>query len=85
MHFWTAECQIPFWGHCDIEPDLVFIINTSGAYLLYNAVVIPNLVYECILGWRSVPSHFRVTLTLTSDRVSRIGIEFGAFLLYSLR
>ena len=30
---------------------------------------IPNLVCGCILGWRSVVYHFRVTLTLTSDLV----------------
>ena len=30
---------------------------------------IPNLVCECILGWRSVLAHFRVTVTLTSDLV----------------
>ena len=34
-------------------------------------VGIPNLVCGCILGWRSVAYHFRVTvtLTLTSDLV----------------
>ena len=81
MHFWMAECHIPFLGHCDLDPDLVFRIIMSRAYFLYSAVAIPNLVCECI----NVPFHFRVTLTLTSDRVSRIGIEFGAYLLYSLR
>ena len=38
---------------------------------------------ECILGWRSVPSHFGVTVTLTSDLFSRISIKSGANLLYS--
>ena len=32
-------------------------------------VGIPNLVCGCILGWRSVGYHFRVTVTLTSDLV----------------
>ena len=49
-------------------------------------VGIPNLVCGCILGWRSVAYHFRVTvtLTLTSDLVFRI-IVSGAYLLYYLR
>ena len=68
-----------------LTSDLVFRIIMFGAYLLYYAVVIPNLVCECILGWRSVQSYFWVTLTLTSDPVSRISIEFGAYVLYSLR
>ena len=46
---------------------------------------IPNLVFACILGLRSVAYHPWVTVTLTSDLVSRIGIESGAYLLYSLR
>ena len=38
---------------------------------IFFAVGIPNLVCGCILGWRSVAYHFRVTvtLTLTSDLV----------------
>ena len=36
---------------------------------IFFEVGIPNLVYGCILGWRSVAYHFQVTvtLTLTSD------------------
>ena len=45
---------------------------------------ISNLVCGCILGWRSVTFHFRVTVTLTSDLVFRI-IVSGAYLLYYLR
>ena len=39
--------------------------------LIFFEVGIPNLVCGCILGWRNVPYHFRVTvtLTLTSDLV----------------
>ena len=53
---------------------------------IFFEVGIPNLVCECILGWRSVAYHFRVTvtLTLTSDLVFRI-IMSGAYLLYYLR
>ena len=32
------------------------------------------MVCGCILGWQSVTFHFQVTVTLTSDLVSRIGI-----------
>ena len=37
-------------------------------------VGIPNLVFECIFGWRSVTYHFWVTVTwiLTCDLVFRI-------------
>ena len=53
---------------------------------IFFEVGIPNLVCGCILGWRSVAYHFRVTvtLTLTSDLVFRI-IVSGAYLLYYLR
>ena len=37
----------------------------SGAYPIFFEVGIPNLVCGCILGWRSVPYHFRVNVTLT--------------------
>ena len=32
---------------------------------IFFEVGIPNLVCGCILGWRSVAYHFRVTVTLT--------------------
>ena len=53
---------------------------------IFFEVGISNLVCGCILGWRSVAYHFRVTvtLTLTSDLVFRI-IVSGAYLLYYLR
>ena len=44
----------------------------------------PNLECECILGLRSAPFHFQVTVTLTSGLVSRIDIVSGAYLLFSL-
>ena len=42
--------------------------------LLLFEVGIPKLECECILEWRIVPFHFPVTVTLTFDLVSRIGI-----------
>ena len=59
--------------------DLVFLKNYIwGISLLLFEVGIPNLVCECIFEWRIVPFHFPVTGTLTSDLVSRIGIDSGA-------
>ena len=54
-------------------------------HVAYALVGIPNSVCGCILGWRSVPYHVLVTVTLNSDLVSRMGIESGAYLLNSLR
>ena len=51
---------------------------------IFVEVGIPNLKCGCILGWRSVAYHFRVTVTLTSDLVFRI-IVSGAYLLHYLR
>ena len=67
-----------------LTSDLVF-----KNYCVWNIsyifeVGIPNLVCECIMGWRSVTYHFQVPVTLTSDLVFRI-IVFGAYLLYFLR
>ena len=62
---------------------------------IFFEVGIPNLVCGCILGWRSVAYHFRVTVTLalTSDLVFIVvtmsvcpsRFLYGAYLLYSLR
>ena len=66
----------------------------SGAYPMFFEVGVPNLVCGCILGWRSVAYHFRVTVTLTSDLVFIVikcpsvrpsRFMSGAYLLYSLR
>ena len=75
--------------------DLVLRILVWSTSLTFFKVGIPNLVFkcildgnlvsECILKWRIVTFHFPVTVTLTSDLVSRIGIKSGAKLLYSLR
>ena len=64
---------------------LVFRMIMTGAYLILFAVGIPNLVGECILGWKSVPSHFRVTVTLTSYLVARICLECSAYHSYFLK
>ena len=63
--------------------------------MIFVEVGIPNLVCkcildgilvcECILELRIVPFHLPITVTLTSDLVSRICIKSGAKLLYSLR
>ena len=75
--------------------DLVLRILVWSTYLTFFNVGIQNLVckctldgnlvFECILKWRIVTFHFPVTVTLTFDLVSRIGIKSGAKLLYSLR
>ena len=79
-----------------LTSDLVFIVSTMSVCPsvplrvrcispIFFEVGIPNLMCGCILGWRSVAYHFRVTvaLTLTSDLVFRI-IVSGAYLLYYL-
>ena len=79
-----------------LTSDLVFIVITMSVRLsvhpsvplrvrcispIFFEVGIPNLMYGCILGWRYVAYHFRVTVTLTSDLVFRI-IVSEAYLLY---
>ena len=56
-----------------------------GISPIFYEAGIPNLVCACILRLGSVAYHPWATVTLTSDQVSRIGIESGAYLLYSLR
>ena len=53
--------------------------------LVCKCILDGNLVCECILELWIVTFHFSVTVTLTSDLVSRICIKSGAKLLYSLR
>ena len=86
MHLGMAECHVLFTHHCDLKLDLwpsIKNIHVWSISLILFELVVPNLVCECILGWRSVP--FQVTVTLASDLVSRISIKSGAYLLYSLR
>ena len=86
MHFGMVEWLALFTGHCDLKLDLLpsFQNNHVRRSLISYAVGILNLVCECIFKWRSVRSHFWVTVTFTFGLVSRIGIESGAYLLYSL-
>ena len=75
--------------------DLVLRILVWSTSLTFFKVGIPNLVCkcildgnlvcECILKWRIVTFHFTVTVTLSSDLGSRVGVKSGAKLLYSLR
>ena len=48
---------------------------------IFFEVGIPNLVCGCILGWPSAAYYILVTVTLTSDVVSRI-ILSEAYLLF---
>ena len=50
--------------------------------LVCKCILDGNMVCECILKWRIVTFHFLVTVTLTFDLVSRIGIKYGAKLQY---
>ena len=69
MHIGMTECHISFWVTVTLTltSDLVFRIIVSGAYLIFFEVGIPNLVCECIMGWRCVTYYFQVTVTLTCD------------------
>ena len=49
---------------------------------IFFEVGIPNLVCGCILGWLSAAYYILVTVTLTSDLVSRI-ILSEVYLLFS--
>ena len=96
MQLGMAECHISFSGHCDLDLWLSFYSNhnvrpsvplrVQCISPIFFEVGIPNLMCGCILGWRSVAYHFRVTvtLTLTSDLVFRI-IMSRAYLLYYFR
>ena len=53
--------------------------------LVCKCILDGNLVCECILESRFVQFHCPVTVTLSSDLVSRICIKSGTKLLYTLR
>ena len=61
------------------------ILEVGIQNLVCKCILGGNLMCECILESRIVQFHFPVTVTLTSDLVSRICIKSGAKLLYSLR
>ena len=95
MHLGMAECQYRIRVTVTLTFDLVLRLLVWSTSLTFFKVGIPtlvckcildaDLVCECILKWRIGTFHFPVTVTLTSDLVSRIGIKSGAKLLYSLR
>ena len=57
----------------------------SSAFPISIEVGIPNLVCGCILGWRSVPYHFGVTVTLTSHLVFRIFLSAAYLILFEVQ
>ena len=95
MRLGMAECHVSYRVTVILTFDLVLRILVWSTSLTFFKVGIPNLVWKCILDgnlvcgcifkWRIVPFHFTVTVTLTSDLGSRVGIKSGAKLLYSLR
>ena len=75
-----AECRVQFSGNCDLDLWPSFKnIHVRNISLILFEVGIPNLVCACILGWQSVAYHTWVTVDLTSDLVSRIAIDSGAY------
>ena len=96
MHLGMAECRVQFSGYCDLDLDLWLSFYSNHNVRpsvplrvlcippIFFEVGIPNLMCWCILGWRSVAYHFRVTVTLTSD-LDLIIIVSGANLLYYSR
>ena len=61
-------CDVPFLGHCDLDPRTSFNNNCIRSIsLILFEIGIPIFVCECILGWWSVCYHLWVTVTLTSD------------------
>ena len=70
----------------NLTSDIVFRIFRVGSIsLILFEIGISNLMSVCNFRCRSVAYHPWVTVTLTSDLVSRFGIESIAYLLYSLR
>ena len=54
--WWSVVYYLHVTVTFNLTSNLVFRIIMSGAYLILFEVGIPNLVCECILGWRSVSS-----------------------------
>ena len=88
MHLGMEKCRVLFMGQRDLYTDLWLSFQNDhdrSISLILFAVEFPNLAGECILGWKSVPSHFRVTVPLTSYLVARICLESSAYLSYFLK
>ena len=82
MHLGMTDCRVTFSGHYDLDLWLSFYSNHNVRPSvplrarcispIFFEVGIPNLMCGCILGWRTVAYHFRITVTLTSDLLFRI-------------
>ena len=77
MNIGMVECRVQFWGTVTLTliSELALRIFVSGAFSWYVHAAWDD-EFVC---------HPPVTVTLTSDLVSRIGIGSCAYLLYSLR
>ena len=67
-YFYAPKGTLGAYSNRTVHPS-VPPASWSCISLIYFEVGIPNLVCGCILGWRGVSYHFRVTVTLTSDLV----------------
>ena len=85
VHFYAPKELSEAYSNRTVRPSVCPSVLLRVRCIFFE-VKIPNLVCGCILWWRSVAYHFwvTVTLTLTSDLVSRI-IVSGAYFLYYLR
>ena len=84
MRHGMVECHIQFSDHCGLGLWPSFKNNDiQSIYLTLFKVGIPNLVCGCILVWRSVLYHLRVTLTLTSDLVFKKSyLEHNSYIIW---
>ena len=77
VHIVMVECRVPCTAHCglkfDLLPRFLNIYIWSISLLLFEVEIL-NSVCECILELRIIQFHFPVTVTLTSDLVSRFSI-----------
>ena len=58
--------------------------NKHETGLVFFEVGIPNLLCECILGWRSVTYQLWVIVTLTSDLVLEHRAQSISFILFKI-
>ena len=59
----TLTSDLVFYSNHNVRPS--FPLRVRCISPIFFEVGIPNLMCGCILGWRSVAYHFRVTVTLT--------------------
>ena len=67
-----------------LTSDLVLRIIVSSLSCEFFEEGISNLVCGCILEWRSVTYHFRVTVTLTSDQIFGIMVSKAYLILFDV-